>query len=193
MALSVGKFAQRLAGEYPTLVAALEVAADPRSALLAPKLEPGNMVPVGHIPGFDADGSFHFLHYLGQAADNSDIVDDLQRNWHVGTLIALGDALSERAYFDHAPELELVYHLRNGVAHGNQFNINASGRKRLQRYPAHNRDAWTRGDKRTFEVTAALNGSAVLFDFMGPADIQVLLAGVGVYLIRMGNGDPLRP
>jgi hypothetical protein len=47
--------------------------------------------------------------------------------------------------------------------------------------------------KRVFEVTPNLQGQPVLFDFMGPADVVDLLKSVGLYLIRMGNGDPLRP
>jgi hypothetical protein len=44
-----------------------------------------------------------------------------------------------------------------------------------------------------FEISAGLEGQTVLFDFMGPADILDLLQAISVYLIRMGNGDPLRP
>jgi hypothetical protein len=109
-------------------------------------------------------------------------------------LITLGDALAKHRYFDHAPELELVYHLRNGAAHGNRFNLTKPGRDRLAKYPAHNRLAWVRSDHRTeFEVTLDLNGREVLFGFMDPGDVQDLLMSVSLYLIRMGNGDPLRP
>jgi hypothetical protein len=44
------------------------------------------------------------------------MVDDLDRVWLVGSLLAIGDALMRHCYFDHAPELELLRHLRNGVA-----------------------------------------------------------------------------
>jgi hypothetical protein len=106
--------------------------------------------------------------------------------------LAVGDALAAHGYFDRAPELELLGHLRNGVAHGNVFRIDNP--KSLTKYPAHNRLAWVRGDLKTeFEVVAGLDGQPVLFSFMCPGDALDLLMSVGLYLIRMGNGDPLRP
>jgi hypothetical protein len=115
----------------------------------------------------------------------------LDRLWLVGALLTIGDALAKHSYFDHAPELELLRHLRNGVAHGNTFRINL---KLLAKFPAHNRLAWVRSDsKAEFEITPNLQNQPVLFDFMGPGDIIHLLMSVGLYLIRMGNGDALRP
>jgi hypothetical protein len=109
-----------------------------------------------------------------------------------GALLTLGDALSSHRYFDHAPELELVRHLRNGVAHGNRFNIDQRGAQTLARWPAHNRLAWVKSDTVTFEITPSLHGSEVLWQFMEPGDVVSLLQAVNVYLIRVGNGDPLR-
>lgn len=64
----------------------------------------------------------------------------------------------------------------------------------LKKFPAHNRFAWIRGNKKEeFIIDANLHGRPILFDFMGPGDVLDLLLSVGVYLIRMGNGDPLRP
>jgi hypothetical protein len=54
---------------------------------------------------------------------NKAIAEEFPRVWLTGALLAVGDALKDNDYFDHAPELELVYHLRNGVAHGNRFDI----------------------------------------------------------------------
>jgi hypothetical protein len=120
------------------------------------------------------------------------MVGDLDRVWLVGALLALGDALKQHGYFDHAPELELLRHLRNGVAHGNSFRIDNP--KELTKFPAHNRLAWVKSDsKAVFEITPSLQNQPVLFDFMGPGDILDLLMSVGLYLVRMGNGDPLRP
>ena len=113
--------------------------------------------------------------------------------YRLNRFLAIGDALSETRYFDHAPELELIYHLRNGVAHGNRFHFTDFGKKRLADHPAHNRFTPFRTDTTKFEITTALEGQPVLFDFMGPADVLDLLGAVGVYLWRMGQGDPLRP
>jgi hypothetical protein len=81
------------------------------------------------------------------------------------------------AYFDHAPELELVYHLRNCIAHGNRFKYTDVGRKRLAKHPAHNRNAGFRTST-IFEITPALNGQLVLFDFMEAGDVLDLLFSV---------------
>jgi hypothetical protein len=106
--------------------------------------------------------------------------------------LAIGDALKPHGYFNRAPELELLRHLRNGVAHGNTFRID--NLKDLEKFPAHNRLAWIRGDNKTeFEITPNLQNQPVLFDFMGPGDILDLLISASNYLERMGNGDALRP
>jgi hypothetical protein len=78
------------------------------------------------------------------------------------------------------------------VAHGNSFRIDNP--KELTKFSAHNRLAWVKSDSKTvFEITPSLQNQPVLFDFMGPGDILDLLMSVGLYLVRMGNGDPLRP
>ena len=128
---------------------------------------------------------------LARAGSDPAMLDELDRVWLVGALLAVGDALKQHDYFDHAPELELLRHLRNGVAHGNAFQIDL---KLLAKFPAHNRLAWVRSDsKAEFEITPNLQNQPVLFDFMAPGDILDLLVSVGLYLVRMGNGDALRP
>jgi hypothetical protein len=191
-AFDIGQMAHRMFEGYYMHLAAIQVAKDPRAIALSPNVEPGQMGPVGRI--HHKDGTRHefaFAHYLAQARINPVMVADLDRLWLVGALLTIGDALEKQSYFDHAPELELLYHLRNGVAHGNTFRINL---KRLSKHPAHNRLACVRSDsKAEFEITSNLQGQPVLFDFMGPGDILHLLTSVSLYLIRMGNGDPLRP
>jgi hypothetical protein len=187
-AFNIGQMAERIAQGYYVHLAAIEVARDPRAVALSPKVEPGKRVPVGYVRRKDGTPyEFHFNHYLSQARNNPAIVDDLDRLWLVGALLAIGDELEKENYFDHAPELELLRHLRNGVAHGNTFRIKP---KRLARFPAHNRLALVRSDTNAeFEITPNLEKQCVLFDFMGPGDVLDLLSSVGLYLIRMGNGD----
>jgi len=103
------------------------------------------------------------------------IREEFPRIWLTGSLLAVGDALKDNDYFDHAPELELIYHLRNGVAHGNRFNI--TNLDRLTKYPAHNRDGH-------FEITPERKGQ-VLFDFMDAGDVLDLLASVASHLDKM--------
>lgn len=169
--------------------AAIRVARDPRAVALSPN---GQIVPVGYVVRKDGTRHvFDFKHYLALAGNHPAMVDDLDRVWLVGALLAIGDALSRHRYFNRAPELELLRHLRNGVAHGNVFRIDNPAS--LIKFPAHNRLAWVRSDtKAEFEITPNLEGQPVLCDFMAPGDVLDLLMSVGLYLIRMGNGDPLR-
>jgi hypothetical protein len=192
-AFDIGQMAERMAHGYLMHLAVIQVAKDPRAVALSPTMEPGQIVPVAYVSRKDGTRyAFHFTHYLAQAGSNPAMVDDLDRVWLAGALLAVGDALKRYAYFDRAPELELLRHLRNGVAHGNSFRIDNP--KELTKFPAHNRLAWVKSDSNAvFEITPSLKNQPVLFDFMGPGDILDLLTSVGLYLIRMGNGDALRP
>lgn len=190
-AFDIGQLADQFFQGYYLQSAMLQVARHPNVGALSPPIEPGQAVPVGRI--YRRDGSshtYHFAHYLAWANNNSFLADDLTQVWLVGALLRLGDRLAQHRYFDRAPELELLRHLRNGAAHGNRFHIKEP--HKLVRFPAHNRLAWVRGAEE-FEITPPLHGTPVLFDFMGPGDCLDLLQSIGVYLIRMGNGDPLRP
>jgi len=142
-AFRVGKLAERLATYHYAYAAAFQVARDPRAAALVPPVEPGGIVPVGRVPF--ADGSFEqafdFRHFL-ELSTRPEVAEEFDRTFYVGALLALGDALGAHDYFDHAPELELVYHLRNGVAHGNRFTLTPAGLGRLSKYPAHDRLTW---------------------------------------------------
>lgn len=182
-AFEIGRIAGRMYQGYYAHEAAIEIARNPGANSLIPnKPPPGQAVPVGEV--LRSDGTIHvydFRHYLDYARTNPHIVADLERVWIVGALIAVGDALDKCGYLNRVPLLELVRHLRNGVAHGNAFNIKHPDQ--LARSPAHNRDARVKAT--IFEITAQLNGKIVLFDFMGPADILDLLMSVEVYLTRI--------
>jgi hypothetical protein len=174
----IGQMAGRMAQGYYAHKALIEVASDPRASSLAS--------PLGDVTR--RDGTKHVYdmrHYLdfGRTA----IVDDLERIWLVGALIAIGDKLSDCCYLSHAPLLELIYHLRNGIAHGNKFTFYVGGSKpgldRLRKYEAHNKEAQVKGAE--FEIVPAVEGRAVLFDFMGPGDVLDLLQSVEVYFTRI--------
>ena len=192
-AFETGQLAERLAQGYLAHSAAITVATRPEAEALAPAKLLGMTVPLGFVPRLDGtEHAFDFKHFLRLAAASPEITGELPRVWLAGSLLAVGDALARQNYFDRAPELELVRHLRNGIAHGNRFDIRDP--QKLKIVPAHNRLAWIRGDKKTvFEISPALHGQAVLFDYLGAGDVLDLLMSVGIYLIRMGNGDPLRP
>jgi len=192
-AFDAGQLAERMAQGYYAHSAAIAVATRPEAQALVPAKLPGMTVPLGFVRRIDGtEHAFDFKHFLRLAAASPEITNELPRVWLAGSLLAVGDALARQSYFDRAPELELLRHLRNGIAHGNRFDIRE--RQKLNKFPAHNRLAWIRGDnKSVFEITAALDGQPVLFDYLGAGDVLDLLMSVGLYLIRMGNGDPLRP
>jgi hypothetical protein len=149
--------------------------------------------PVGSAPCKDGNPlRFNLRDFLMLAFKDSAIAAELPRVWLAGSLLAVGDALARNSYFDRAPELELVRHLRNGIAHGNRFHIQKSDK--LTEFPAHNRDAWSkrRPGSMIFEITPALDGTRVLFDFMEAGDVLKVLYDVGVYLKRLGDGEPPR-
>ena len=191
-AFDAGQLAQRLAEGYYTYLAAILVAADPRSDQLVPEVLPGQYVSIGKVKRKDGtEHTFHFAHYLHLARTDVVIASELERVWFAGALLRLGDVLTQHLYFDHAPELELIRHLRNGIAHGNCFRID--NLEKLIEYPAHNQDALIKSDTNAmFEITANLQGQPVLFDYMGAGDVLDALISVGMYLMKMGNGEPLR-
>lgn len=182
---AVARQAQRLADGYYAFLAAHLVAVNPKSInSLPPPRSPGQD-PIGEIAR--KDGTYHTLnlrHYLDLLRTDQSLQREFLRAWAMGALMAVGDELQKHHYFDHAPILELVYHLRNGVAHGNRFNIDHRGQARLAKHEAHNRNAPVRSPAGTvFEITPTLAGP-VLFDYMGAADVIDLLQSVELYLSR---------
>jgi hypothetical protein len=187
-AFDVGTLAIDMADGYSTHSAALTVVTRlDAQALHRLAWHPD---PVGTAP--TKDGSpicFNLYGFLSLAMRRSVIAAELPRVWLAGSLLAVGDALARNSYFDRAPQLELVRHLRNGIAHGNRFDIRDLDK--LKEFPAHNRDVWPRRPGRgIFEIIPELDETRVLFDFMEAGDVIEALHDVGVYLKRLGNGEP---
>ena len=190
---AVGRLAHRMAQGYYAHTAAIEIAKGPHAKALVSE------TPLGQISSYITrkDGTQHTFdlpYYLGQAHTNPEISDELPRIWLVGSLLIVGDAVKklERPYLKHVPLLELLYHLRNGIAHGNIFNFKDDGVKRLRQNSAHNKAAGVKSQTGAeFEIVAgshgkpALHGKPVLFDFMGPGDVLDLLQSVEIYLTRI--------
>jgi hypothetical protein len=87
-------------------------------------------------------------------------------------LLWIGDALTRASYFDRAPVLEFIRHLRNAVAHGNVFNLVNGEPRRPARF-------------RQFEITANLHGTPVLFEYMMGGDIFDLFDDVVAHLRQL--------
>ena len=108
-ATEIGQLTSQLAEGFFAYSAAMTVATDIRSVDLAPKIEPGQIVPVGRIKHINGgEHIYHFLYYLNWAKTEKVIVDELARIWFTGTLLRIGDLLAKHNYFDRAPELELI-------------------------------------------------------------------------------------
>jgi hypothetical protein len=194
-AFDTAQLAIRLVKGYYAHMAVLTVASDPRAFSLIPEKLPSHTVPIGTVKRKDGtEHAFHFEDFLSQAANDPFLIAEFKQIWLAGSLLKLGDTLEKYDYFEHAPELELVYHLRNGIAHGNRFNITSRGRDRLRTHPAHNQLASVQSDTRAvFEITPAVQGQPVLFDFMGAADVLDIFISVHVYLEQLSNGVLLHP
>jgi len=184
-AYDVGQLAQDMGRGYTAHIAAIRI---------APRLDRNATIrlitdyPSDFVQRKDGtEFSFDTQDALVDLADKA-IAAELRRVWLTGSLLTLGDALKNHDYFDHAPELELVYHLRNGIAHGNHFTFTQRGLKRLKKHRANNHEASFRN--MLFEITPAIKGQSVLFDFMGAGDVLDLLFSVGLHLKQIGQGEP---
>lgn len=148
------------------------VAKDPKVDIIIPD------VPVGEGPQgklIRKDGSHHrfdIRHYLNLAKNDAVTKEHIIRSWYFGALVTAGDLLEDKSYFDHQPEFELIYHLRNGVAHGNKFHITPAGMRRLQSHNAHIRGS---DNSEQFKILPVLNGKKILFEFVGPGDVADIL------------------
>ena len=186
-ASDVGQLAFDMARGYAAHIAAIR---------MAPRVDP--QVFVRLIAKYPSDfvqrkdgtkWSFDTQDAIGGAVADKAVAAELPRVWLAGALLALGDALKDHDYFGHTPLFELVRYLRNGIAHGNHFDIRYPDE--LEKWPAHNRNADYRGpNSALFEITPTLNGKLVLFDFMGAGDVLDLLHSVGASLDRIGRGEP---
>ncbi|APZ99103.1 hypothetical protein BWQ93_11825 [Sphingopyxis sp. QXT-31] len=134
------------------------------------------------------DGSEHIFdlrYYFELGKDHAFTRDGIARSWYCGVLISAGDLLAAHQYFDHQPEFELLYHVRNAVAHGNRFHITEAGKKRLEKYPAYLR--FYDGSDR-FQLSPDLDHQRILFDFMQAGDVADLLSLVGERLRDLERG-----
>ncbi|MCF2487498.1 hypothetical protein [Dyadobacter sp. CY347] len=78
-----------------------------------------------------------------------------------GAILKIGDLLAKSGYFTKTPELEFMRHLRNGIAHGNQFNFVPAEPRRPASFE-------------TFVIENGLHGKTVLGDFIESGDVLAL-------------------
>jgi hypothetical protein len=174
-------------------VAAMYVARDPRSDILAPPVEKGQIIPVLKIPRGDGNEMIAAFPYHLTECRKPEAGRDFDRVWLVGALLSVGYALSRHGYFGHAPEAEIVRHLRNGVAHGNKFGFADSVKDattgRLKK-PANTARYAARQGMPVREVETHLQGTEVLFAWGGPDAVVDCLTVLGIHLWQSGHGLP---
>lgn len=188
-ALKVCHLAVNLAHGYFTYLAVMTMAKDERTDSLIQVIEEGEPTE-GYIHNSKTGDSHSFLfeHYYLETRNNEFVKDNLEKVWFTGALLTLGDALAKYDYFDRNPVLEFIRHLRNGIAHGNKFKIDKPDN--LKKFPAHNRNAINKSTA-NYEITPELQNQPVLFDFIEPCDLVILLNSVGFHLQTIHNNQEL--
>jgi hypothetical protein len=162
-ASDVGQLLWDMARGYAAHIAAIR---------MAPRLDPQAFVrliakyPSDFVQRKDGTKwSFDTQDAIGSAVADKALATDLPRVWLAGSLLAVGDALNDHDYFGHAPLFELMRHLRNGIAHGNRFEIRYP--YELKEYPAHNRDANYRAQQHNFRDHTRARWTACPIRFHG--------------------------
>ena len=94
----------------------------------------------------------------------------------------------------------MVRHLRNGIAHGNRFQLRRNEPGMSAHFTGPEKglqsDGTTllpRSPTNFFEITRELQGTQVLFGFIGPGDLCELFTYIGVRLLQIANSLPPKP
>jgi hypothetical protein len=180
-ASEVARLADSLRDDLFVHHAAITLARQPGAMSLLPPPEPGARVAEGHLRPNVKYNLPYFLAMVGQPGRQ----EQFERVWLAGALLTLGDALDEHGYFDRAPILETVRHLRNAVAHGNRFHIRSA--KQLAEYPAYTPKASRSGHH--WEITPELHGTEFMFAFMQPSDVVSVLNWTAMHLLLEPSPD----
>lgn len=198
----VGQLAQELFTGYLAYHASREVLTHPAAVHVLATITAENRgpaaVPTARIARADRSEHVYDLTHAARTISNTPAYQSTyDRLWLAGALLTVGDALAVAGYFDRAPDLEFVRHLRNGVAHGNKFHFRTGEPSRRAYFTGPGKTSLPDGtvldSPPFFEITPPLEGQEVLFGFIGAGDVCDLLLFVGNRLIRIGNGDPPTP
>lgn len=81
----------------------------------------------------------------------------------------IGNELVANGYYGSTQELEFFRHVRNGLAHNNKFHFENGQPKQVARF-------------NTFNITDALQGQTVAFDYMNTGDFFDLFDHIKTYL-----------
>lgn len=193
-AVEVATLAQRMTSLYFSHVAAMYVARDTRAVAFAPAIEAGQHVPILRIPRRNGNAMIMwFNHYLEKNREQGTI-EDFDKVWLTGALLAVGDALGANGYFNHDPEAEMIRHLRNGIAHGNRFKFDQRVKANVTgklKYPANIFRYADRQQMPRHEIDTHLEGKEVMWGWGGPDAAVDCLTVLGVHLWNVGYGLPI--
>lgn len=134
-----------------------------------------------------------FNHYLRECK-KTEAQQDFDRVWLLGALLTVGDALRSNGYFGHAPEAEMIRHLRNGIAHGNRFRFEGNAIDKSTgklKYPANIFRYAARQNMPRHEIDVGLQDTEVLWTWGGSDAVIDCLAVLGVHLWNVGHGLPV--
>jgi hypothetical protein len=169
-AKEIADMLERLQDYYAAVSTALVLLNDDEvlRLLQAKGYDPGSTIRLGrrdnsYYEGIKLWDAIHSVR--GNAGFNLDFLG----SFFMTTLSWVGDELRKNGYFDKTSELELFRHLRNGISHGNTFNLLNGEPRRPARFKG-------------FEITPALHGQNVLFEFMSTGDLFDLFDHVKAHL-----------
>lgn len=192
-AIDVAVLVQKVTSHYFAHVAAMHVARDQRAQAFSPSVEPGQIVPVLKIPRRDGNQMImHFKHFLALNKE-PETVEAFDRVWLTGALLTVGDALRGNGYFNHEPEVEIIRHLRNGIAHGNKFEFHSrvvDQRSGVLKHPANIFRYSDLQKMPRHQIDTQLAGAEVLWAWGGPDAIMDCLTVLGIHLWNIGHGLP---
>src|SRR4051794_25005216 len=112
--LAVAQTARHLVAAYYASLVGHYVAANPQSI---------NSLSADHPTGdiLRKDGTFHTIDlsdHLDKFRADVDLQEQSLLGLAMGAILVLHIQLEKNKYFGHPPILEMIYHLRNGLAHG---------------------------------------------------------------------------
>lgn len=199
---AIGQLAERLVSGYMAHQCLTSLLDEPIAESILVAIDqlypPGRTGPGRNDVVLRKDGTAHFIwvpHYLRTVTQSPEYRSAQDRVFLAGALLELGDELAAVQYVDKRPDLELLRHLRNGIAHGNRFRLRRGEPLRPAYFTGpvglFPDGVTTTASRMKFEISLAVDGQPVLFDFMGAGDICDLLMFISWRLIRLGNGDPL--
>src|SRR4051794_18756454 len=110
-ATAVARLAESLKKDLFVHHAAITLARQPGASALSPLAAGNALVAEGHLRAGVRYPLPHYLAIAGQPGRQ----EQFERVWLAGALLTLGDALGDHRYFDRAPILEMVCHLRYGA------------------------------------------------------------------------------